>query len=162
MHPVGADQQPSACASPVLEAQRDCVGILLHTDATRVQMDAVGGLFLKRIDKNAVQVGTVDEDVGSAVALLGNDAEVEELPSASALPVPDLLGLRPHRPGIERRLEPQRPQHTRAVGAELHAGPDLAQLGRLLVDLDVDAALPQGERASQPADAGADNDDRIS
>jgi hypothetical protein len=57
MHPVGADQQPSACASPVLEAQRDCVGVLLHTDAPRVQMDAVADLFPKRIGKNAVQVG---------------------------------------------------------------------------------------------------------
>ena len=53
-------------------------------------------------------------------------------------------------------------QHARAVGADLHAGADLAQLGRLLVDLDLDAAPQQGERAGQPADAGADDDDRIS
>ena len=63
---------------------------------------------------------------------------------------------------MERRFEPQPRSDTRAVGAELHPGPDSRSSWCLLVDLDVDAALPQGERTSEPADAGADNDDRIS
>ena len=63
---------------------------------------------------------------------------------------------------VERLLQPQGMEHARAVGADLHAGADLAQLGRLLVDLDLDAAQQQGERAGEPADAGADDDDRIS
>ncbi len=69
------------------------------------------------------------------------------------------LGLDGARP--ERRLEAKRMEHARAVGADLHAGADLAELGRLLVDLDVDAALQQGEPRGEPADAGADDDHGI-
>jgi hypothetical protein len=43
----------------------------------------------------------------------------------------------------------------------LHAGADLAQLRGLLVDLDLDAAQQERERAGEPADAGADDDDWI-
>src|SRR5262249_54909852 len=45
------------------------------------------------------------------------------------------------------------------VGADLDAGADFPQLARLLAHLDIDAALEQGERRGQSADAGADNQD---
>jgi hypothetical protein len=53
-------------------------------------------------------------------------------------------------------------EDARAVGADLQARADLAQLGRLLVDLDLDAALEQGERGGEAADpAPGDQDLRL-
>ena len=57
---------------------------------------------------------------------------------------------------------PERVEHAGAVGADLDAGADLLQLGRLLVDLDVEAALEQRQRRGQSADAAADDDDLVS
>ena len=46
-----------------------------------------------------------------------------------------------------------------AVGADLHAGADLLEVGRLLVDVDVVAALEQRQRRGEPADAAAGDQD---
>jgi hypothetical protein len=43
--------------------------------------------------------------------------------------------------------------------ALLDAGADLAQLGRLLIDPDVDTGPPQRERRGQASDTRADDDD---
>ena len=71
--------------------------------------------------------------------------------------LPDATDLR----GFERVLQAERMQHARAVGADLHAGADLAQFARLLVDLDLDPAPDQRERAGEPADAAADDEDVV-
>ena len=44
------------------------------------------------------------------------------------------------------------------VRPERNAGADIAQHRAALVDLDVDASLPEGNRRRQPADTGADHD----
>ncbi len=48
---------------------------------------------------------------------------------------------------------------TRAVGRQRDGGADLAQLGGLLVEVDLDAVLAQRQRERQPADPGADDGD---
>jgi hypothetical protein len=49
-------------------------------------------------------------------------------------------------------------QNLRGVGAELHAGPHLAQRGRLFDELHVlEALAAQGERGGEPADARSGN-----
>ena len=73
--------------------------------------------------------------------------------------MPDHAPRRQHLHALERVLEAERVEHARAVGADLDAGADLLQLRRLLVDLDVEAALEQRQRRGQPADAAADDDD---
>src|SRR5580704_2146486 len=52
-------------------------------------------------------------------------------------------------------------KHADAVGADLHAGAELAQFRRLLVDIDVDAAPQQRQRRGKSADAAADDRDVV-
>src|SRR5262245_41436301 len=85
-------------------------------------------------------------------------AKVEPVPSFSGAPVPQLAALRAHLHLAEGRFQAEREQNARAVGADLDAGADLLELARLFVNLDVDAALEQGQRRGEPADAGADDD----
>ena len=61
--------------------------------------------------------------------------------------------------GLDLLAEPEPPQLARAVGRQRDRGADLAQLVRLLVDLDADAALAQREREHQPTDPAADDGD---
>ena len=98
------------------------------------------------------------EDVRRAVALLRDRAEVEGRPGLAGVPQPRRLAGGEELRRLERVLEAQRMQHARAVGADLHAGADLAQFRRLLVDLDLDPAPDQRERAGEPADAAADDE----
>ena len=162
MHPVGSDQQAPAHAPAVLECKCDAAGVLLDADTARIQADRAALVREYRLGEQPMQVAAMDEDVGRPIALLRDHAQIEQLPPTPALPVPDLLGLRSHCPSREALLEAKGVQHARAVGADLHSSADLAQLRRLLVDLDLDATPQQGERAGQPADTGADDDDRIS
>src|SRR5262249_55912235 len=74
-------------------------------------------------------------------------------------PVPQLAPLRPYLDLGERRFQAERKQDARAVGADLDAGADLLELARLFVNRNVDAALEQGQRRAQSADAGADDKD---
>ena len=48
-----------------------------------------------------------------------------------------------------------------AVGTDLDAGADLPEVGRLLVDVDVVAAVEQRQRGGKPADAAAGNQDAM-
>src|SRR5580693_2510454 len=52
-------------------------------------------------------------------------------------------------------------KHAGAVGADLHAGAELAQFRRLLVDIDIDAAPNERQRRGEPADAAADDRDVV-
>ena len=65
-----------------------------------------------------------------------------------------LAGERP-----QRRLDAERAQHLDGVRPELQPGPDLAELCRALVDLDLEAALAQGAGRGEPADARSDHRD---
>ena len=57
---------------------------------------------------------------------------------------------RSRRPRAARRLQPEREQHARAVRCQLQAGADLAQFGRLFVQVAVDAGLEQRQRRRRP------------
>ena len=74
-------------------------------------------------------------------------------------PVSDDERRRDDRDGLDPLAEPEPPQLARAVGRQRDRGADFAQLVRLLVDLDGDPALAQGERQDQAADPAADDGD---
>src|SRR5262249_31608971 len=57
------------------------------------------------------------------------------------------------RDGLHLLLQAERDENAGAVGAELHAGAELTQLGGLLEDVDLDAALKHRERGGEAADA---------
>jgi len=59
-------------------------------------------------------------------------------------------------------LEPEIAEHVHRVGADLDAGPDFAQLRRLLVDLDVVTGLHQAGCSSKSAKTRASNQDFLS
>ena len=77
----------------------------------------------------------------------------------AAVPAPDDERRRDDRDGFDLLAEPEPPQLARAVGRQRDRGADLAQLVRLLVDLEADPALAQGEREDQPTDPAADDGD---
>ena len=127
----------------------------------RFEMNGAGLCLQHRLRDHAMQIAAMDGDVGKAVALDRFQAEVEQLPALPGIPQPDRLAGRQHLNLFQRLLEPERVKHAGAVGADLHAGAKLAQLGRLLVDIDVDAAANQRQRRRQPADAAADDRDVV-
>ena len=86
-------------------------------------------------------------------------AKIEPVPGFAGAPVPQLAALWPNLNFTQGRGEAERKQDARAVGADLDAGADFLELVRLLVNLDIDAALEQGKRRRQSTDAGADDGD---
>ena len=159
MHAVGADDELCRDRRAGFEAQLDVIGGLREPDAFAAQVNGIGLCLQHRLRDHAMQIAAMDSDVGKAVTLDRFQAEVEQLPALPGVPQPDRLAGRQHLNLFQRVLEAQRVKHARAVGADLHAGAELAQLRRLLVDIDVDAATKQRQRRREPADAAADDRD---
>src|SRR6266545_3057924 len=84
-------------------------------------------------------------------------AEIEPVPGFAGAPVPQLAPLRPDLNVSEGRFQAERKQDARAVGADLNASANFLEPIRLLVNFNIDAALEQGKRRSQSADARADD-----
>jgi hypothetical protein len=106
-----------------------------------------------------MQVGAVHHEVGRAVARDRLGAEVEQLPGLAGVPQPDLLAGRLAPDLAQFFLKPETEQHPRAVRRDLHAGAELGEVRRLLVDLDVVAVAQQRQRGREPTNAGADDQD---
>ena len=159
MDAVGADHVGRAHAVAVFEPHVG--GVILGGDAgaTAAELDGVGLDRAHRIRQQAVQVAPVQHHMRRAVALARRGAEIEPVPGLAGRPMPDHPPRRQHLDALQRLLQAERKQHAGAVRADLDAGADLLQLRRLLVDLDVAAALEQRQRRGQSADAAADDDD---
>src|SRR5207244_5473440 len=74
-------------------------------------------------------------------------------------PQPDFLAGRLAPDIADRTLKPEREQHACAVSRNLHAGAELGEFVRLLVDIDVTPGTQQRQCGCQPADSGADDQD---
>src|SRR5688572_20994624 len=98
-----------------------------------------------------MQVGTVDHEIGGAIALTRNRAEIEKLPGLARAPEPDLLagGFTPDF--LERGFEAEREQGVRTIGRYLHAGADLGEFARLFDHADTKAAPQKGQRRGEAA-----------
>ena len=66
-----------------------------------------------------------------------------------------------HRERADRLDQAQHLEHPEHVGAELDAGADLLEFGRLLDDLRGDALRDSAKRRGEPADAAADDEDLL-
>ena len=66
---------------------------------------------------------------------------------------------RAHALAVEPRGEAQPAQDAHRVRPHVDAAADLGQLGRLLVDIDLEAGLAQRQRGGEAADAAADHRD---
>ena len=60
---------------------------------------------------------------------------------------------------LDSRPKFQPPQHPHRVRPQQDAGADLAHLGGLLEDHDLESGVAQGNRCAEPTDASADDDD---
>jgi hypothetical protein len=106
-----------------------------------------------------MQVGAMDAEVGSAVALAHGGAEREpaDLGTAAGAAHHQRFGLRGD-PG-EGVFEAEPCEPPRDVGAELHAGADVTEGGSLLEHVDAMAAAGQRQCGGQPPDAAAGDED---
>ena len=118
-------------------------------------MDRVGLFTPHRARQHVEQARPVHGEIGKAVALDRYRPEIEQLPGLAGVPQADFLALGLAGERLQDLTHTERVEHARAVRGELHAGADFLQLRRLLVDLDVDAALEQGQRRRESADAAA-------
>ena len=74
---------------------------------------------------------------------------------------PERIGLRLDADRQKAVLDAEVPHDVHGVGADLDAGADLAELRRLLVNLDLMAGLHQAGRGGQPAETRARDQDPI-
>ena len=106
-----------------------------------------------------VQIGAVRGHVGRAVFRLCHGLQGLAKPQGGIVPLQ-----RDHIDGFEgvpaqRLLEAQGPVHLHRVGPDLQTGADLFELGRALVDRDLEAAPIERAGTREPADARPDDDD---
>ena len=102
-------------------------------------MDRVRPLATDGVEQHGVQIAAVEHHVGEAVAFDRDRAEIEKLPGLAGAPEPYLLTGDDDAEPLSLRAKPQRIEHARAVRADLHAGAELLELRRLLIDIDADA-----------------------
>src|SRR5262245_36835463 len=162
MHAIRAHQNVPFRRATVFELQSHACFSLVEADAPCAEMDCGTLLAPHRALEHAEEVGAVYREIRVAVALDRNLAQVVELPALARVPDADLLtfGLAGKR--VERLAHAERVQDVRAVRRELDPGADLAQLGRLLVHLDLAAHPRERQGSRQPADSpSGDQDPRI-
>ncbi len=98
-----------------------------------------------------MQVGAVRAEIAGPVLRAEHALHLRRRHDGAALPVAHDMAIRLEGDRLERLVEAEGDQHPHGVGAELDAGADLAKLIRLLIDGDVEAALPQGDRGGEAA-----------
>src|ERR1019366_3961388 len=96
--------------------------------------------------------------MGRAVALDRDCTEIERLPSLSRVPEARLLARGRHLPAFQLLPETERMQDARSIGPDLDTCADLLELGRLLVDSDLQALTQERKRNGQASNAAADDD----
>src|SRR6185437_7446118 len=101
----------------------------------------------------------MNHPVRCAIDRARGDAKVEQLPGPPGREQPDLLAGRFAGDPEHLLLKAKLDQDSRAVGRELDAGAKLAQLARLLENLDLDASLQQRQAGDEAADARARDQD---
>ena len=131
---------------------------LLHADAAAAQAQSLAGQplgeRLQQRDAMHAVVGRAERRFVHAVSpdrMVGDDL--------AAIPAPDDERRGNDRHPLDLLAQPEPPQLACAVGRQRDSGADLAQLLRLLVDLEADPALAQGERQDQPTDPAAHDGD---
>ena len=104
----------------------------------------------------------MNHPIGRAIFFDGGFAKVKELPRLPRAVEADLLALGNAGDGAHGLAKAERDEDARAIGAELQARADLAQLLRLFVDIDRKALLDKGQRRHEAADSSSgDGDGRM-
>ena len=153
VHAVGADQHVGFDRRAVLELRLDVVTAIDRLRAAMVEMQP---LARQRLRQQLMHLAAMKHPERRAVALLGLVGEPRKRERAAVLPAPLVETVRPHRDGLQLSAEAELDQQPRCIRADHQAGTGLAELGRLLVDLDVEAGAHEIKRRDLAADTTAD------
>jgi hypothetical protein len=151
---VGADQHVGFGRGTVSETRNDAFALVFDTDQPVARMRARGRY---RIGQQRREITAMEMIVRRAECRLDLRTQRSALQGAAIIPAPLMHAGRPHAPRLHRLLDAEPVQQPRRIGADLNAGPDLAELRRLLVDLNIAAGLQQCERCGEPADSATDD-----
>jgi len=155
---VSADQDVSRDVRAVLEPTLDAVALVVQPDQAVAEVNAFGR-EARRDDRE--QVGAVNSQMGRAVEFLAPRIERRALQRAAVMPAPLMCAERPHCLAVEPLAEAESIQDAYRVRRHIDTAADLGELGRLLIDLDVEAGLAQRHRGGEAAEAGADDGDPV-
>ena len=157
MNAVGADHGVGGHACTVGECQPDTFAGIIQPDKFVAELDA---LIWNGAGERRMKIAAMRQKIGRAKFLFGALAENHvELDFAGA-PVAVVPGARVERLRAQSRFQSQPAQHLHGVAADLDAGAQPRELGRLFIDGDVDAYPPQRRGGREPTHAGADDRNR--
>ena len=105
------------------------------------------------------QVGAVNRDVRRTVELFAERIERRALQGAPVLPASLVGEKRADALAVEPGSEAQSAQDAHRVRTHVDAATDLGKLGRLLIDVDLEAGLAQRQRGGEATDAATNNGD---
>ena len=140
----------------VVEPCLDGVASVGEADKAMAEMEP---LCRKARSDDREQVGAVNGHVRRAVQLLARRIERRPLQGAAVLPAALVGEARTHALAIQPFGKAQPVQDADRVRRHVDAAADLVQLGRLLVDIDLESGAKQRHRGREAADAAADNRD---
>lgn len=151
---VRADHEIGVDARPVVERQRDAIGMLREIDQPMAEMN---GVEADRLRQHGLQIRAMHAPVRAAElpAIVGVAAMMADHRAAAAVAIDEPRDVRAHR--VEGRPQSHPFVEARRIGRQRDGRADFAQHLRLFVELRVDAVLAQGERERQAADPGADD-----
>jgi hypothetical protein len=155
VNPVGADQGIGFDRPAILEPDAHRFPCLFEPDAFRAEVDGAGLLAAHRALQYSQEIRTIDREIGMAVALDRDLAQVVELPALAAVPEADLLAFGLAGEPLQLFADAEREERPSTVRRELQPRPQLLQFRRLLEHLDVAAHPEERQRRGQSADAAA-------
>ena len=120
-----------------------CCGRSMRNAPTARDVDGIGLSAAYRVRQHLLQIGAVEHEVGEAVAFDGFGAKIEQLLGLAGVPDADFLTVRFPADRLDLGAQTELVEHAGAIGTDLEAGADLHDFGRLLVDVDVEAAFEQ-------------------
>ena len=125
------------------------------------EMNRLRSACADRLDQHLQKVGAEDSDVWKSVALDRLGAEIEQFPGPAGVPQADLFarGIAGELPQPVQHAE--RVQGARAVRTDLNARAEFLKFARLLVNVDLMAAVDQSERRRHAADTAASDEDMV-
>ena len=160
-HAVAGDERAAGNAAAADMRDHAGVAAILVVVDVGVGFERDEIVILARLEEGAVDIGPVRHRIRIAECLHHLVAEADIGDQLAGERVPHLQVAGDMRVGEHGVLEPDLVEHAEDIGAELDAGADFLEFGRLLEQMDRHAF--QGQRVScrQAADAAAGYDDRF-
>ena len=154
MNAIGGDQHIEVATDSVLELHLDAISVIAQS---RQAMADVHALVRDRRGERVQQVGAVHLVVREAECGFERRGQGRAQQRPAIVPAALVPGHRSHARQREVLGESEAMQDAGGVRTDLHAGPDFAQRGGLLEDVDVEAVAQERQRRGESADPSADD-----